>query len=205
MDIFNNLCRSCNIEKQQMLNIFTTKEFNHSISIKEMLEYCLQTTITKDNKYPQCICYDCIKQLEISYRFLKRFNLAQKEFEEVYTRLEKSCDDFSDDCTAEDNAAEKIEVFDGNLVHAYDDSNSQTEHIQLNDAKVKPYDNNLLSNTHKPIVIIPATKTSINSTAGNIAPSPDNVPAIICSLCNKTFYTTKALNLHQKLSHKRKI
>ncbi|XP_065363325.1 uncharacterized protein LOC135956700 [Calliphora vicina] len=201
MEIFNNnLCRSCNIEKQKLLNIHS----NSQASLKLMLEYCFQTTITDESKYPKFICYDCVKQLEISYRFMKRFHLAQTEFEETYSHLQRICVDVNDDCVTEHPIDDTInEELEGHTMMACDDLVKHS--ISADKIIQKSPDIYLPLNDTKHIKLIHNSKASTSSSIIDSPSTNDNLPAITCSLCNKTFFTTKALNLHLKLSHKQKI
>lgn len=193
MDILNNLCRSCNMEKQRLINIHNIQTCLKVPSTKDMLEYCIQTTITSESKYPDFICYDCVKQLEISYRFIKRFRLSQTEFDETHSRLHKIIE-INNGCI---NNAVVVGAIDDECVtqsmNTFEDLENQTENVIENTGI---FSNQLNTQINSNII------GSANSSS---AAAFDNLPAIICSFCNKTFFTKKALNLHLKLSHKQKI
>uniref|UniRef100_A0A1A9UHV2 ZAD domain-containing protein n=1 Tax=Glossina austeni TaxID=7395 RepID=A0A1A9UHV2_GLOAU len=80
-DIFNNLCRACNTQQNDLLSICNTQLTGASTTILEMLEYCTPSSVENSKMCPEYICYNCAKRLEISYHFLKRYKLAQQEFE----------------------------------------------------------------------------------------------------------------------------
>ncbi|KAI9582102.1 uncharacterized protein LOC119637361 [Glossina fuscipes] len=80
-DIFNNLCRACNTQQNDLLSIFNAQLTEASTTILEMLEYCTPFSVENSKMCPDYICYNCVKRLEISYHFLKRYKLAQQEFE----------------------------------------------------------------------------------------------------------------------------
>ncbi|XP_037811055.1 uncharacterized protein LOC119603173 [Lucilia sericata] len=198
MEIFSNLCRSCNIEKEKLVNIHNSKQ----TSIMEMLEYCLQTTIINEPKFPQFICYDCIKQLEISYRFIKRFNLAQREFEETYERLQKigtkANIDSPIEVTIEETHGEELEEKSVHVVS--EDSIKTADKLIINSSDIY-----LPLKETKPIQQLSDFIASTSSPNTEVPSAHVTSPAIICSLCSKSFFTTKALHLHLKLSHKQKI
>uniref|UniRef100_A0A1A9WB07 Uncharacterized protein n=1 Tax=Glossina brevipalpis TaxID=37001 RepID=A0A1A9WB07_9MUSC len=89
VDIFNNLCRACNTQQNDLLSIYNPRLTDASPSILEMLEYCTPLSVKNSKMYPEYICFDCVKRLEISYQFLRRYNLAQQEFEVSHELLQE--------------------------------------------------------------------------------------------------------------------
>ncbi|XP_023295228.2 uncharacterized protein LOC111678195 [Lucilia cuprina] len=197
MEIFYNICRSCNIEKLKLVNIHNSKQ----TSIMEMLEYCLQKTITNEPNFPQFICYDCIKQLEISYRFIKRFHLSEREFEETYERLQKidmkANIDSPKEASIEETHDEEVEEKSVPVVP--EDSIETVDKFINNSSDVY-----LPLKEKKPVQRLSDFTASTNSPNNEVPSAHVTSPAIICSLCSKLFFTSKALHLHLKLSHKQK-
>lgn len=187
MDILNNLCRVCNIKKERLVNIYDIEE--SSKLIKSKLEYCLQTTLKEELKYPKFICYDCVKQLEISYRFIKRFQLSRTEFEESHKCLQR-------------HYSGKVDL------HILNSAETQYVDIKKCPLEASVNSKNTIDNAHNvssitsiPIKIEHALKINYISEC----PAEERKSTEICPLCNKMFFTKKALNLHTKLSHKQNI
>lgn len=198
MDLFRNLCRCCNTEQKQLVNIFEQDLKGLTTSIPSMLEYCTSEPLVKDDlKYPPSICYACIKQLEICYRFLKRFHLAQNEFDAVYMqevrrRRRSLVENYED----EKKVAESRQMLTG-ISHSAGDKQIATGEpniptVQYTDPQHSSYRLDLANEQDVVNIIKPKSETTA---------SP---PALLCCICHKTFYTTKALNLHLKLYHKQK-
>ena len=167
-----------------------------------MLQYCLQATVSCEPKYPVLICCDCVKQLEISYKFIKRFRLSQTEFEEAHKHVQEISDKSlqykvdENDCTITNkNAINKISC----------ESNANAleqvkilDKIEISTEIDLPLKNLKQKNVIHDVKISPSLPTIF------VAPPADTLPDIICYICHKTFFTTKALNLHLKLKHKGK-
>lgn len=204
MEIFHNLCRCCNSETQNALNIYDNNTIvcNNSESVINMLEYCLQITLLNEPKYPPLICYDCFKQLEISHRFIKRFRLSQTEFEEAYKQVQEINEE-TIQCNIDENICNTSDKLDRNKTSP-DSKRNSLERFNIPDEVEISTEINMTIKDVVPENLINNKKISENL-HGIYDDSPaDKFPNIGCYICHKTFFTTKALNLHLKLKHKEK-
>lgn len=202
MEIFHNLCRCCNSEKQNVLNIHSNEAYNDSELIINMLQYCLQATISYEPKYPALICYDCVKQLEISYIFIKRFRLSQTEFEEAYKHVQEISDE-SLQYNIDENVCSITNKNAKNKISSEYDENALEQvkvldKIEISNEIDLPLKNLKTKNEIHDEKVSPSLPTIF------VAPPAATLPDIICYVCHKSFFTTKALNLHLKLKHKGK-
>lgn len=202
MEIFHNLCRCCNSEKENVLNIHSNKTYNYSEPIINMLQYCLQATVSDEHKYPALICYDCVKQLEISYKFIRRFRLSQAEFEETYKHVQEISDK-SLQYKVDENVCSITNKNDINKISSEPDAHA-LEQIKILDKIDISTEIGLPLKNLKQEKKIHDEKITPSLPTIFVAPKADTLPDIICYVCHKTFFTTKALNLHLKLKHKGK-
>uniref|UniRef100_A0A1I8PMF8 C2H2-type domain-containing protein n=1 Tax=Stomoxys calcitrans TaxID=35570 RepID=A0A1I8PMF8_STOCA len=172
-----------------------------SHNIVKMLEYCTGGTLQDSNIYPPWICFMCIKQLEICFRFLKRYDLAQKEFEASHNQFQEESSDFQSALLDEDGKVEK------RICHANLSTNAEFSETSISSKQ----------NTLEPSAVqapISEYSSSEGTTFGyrdssqepgvSLEGARNSYVDVVCSICNKTFLTGKGLNLHLKLYHKQK-
>lgn len=73
------LCRICATEQDDCMNNLLTSIHNGLYFI-DMLQYCLQRPIDKDNRLPLNICLDCTSNLIVAYNFNVLINGSEQRF-----------------------------------------------------------------------------------------------------------------------------
>lgn len=202
MFFIGNVCRTCNTEDSTLVNIFAPQENQAVPNLAYMLEYCTQTKPEDNSKYPQGICYNCIKQLEISYRFLKRFRLAQNEFNEAHIYLQGSIEAVCNKevesevtpCQEPEQMRTNLNLRQNKLPQFIDNVKCQKLVVEIPDEYLQPTHTQLSTEIHESGIQMTCFKPKLESSQ-----------AIICHICHKSFFTAKALNLHLKINHKQKF
>lgn len=179
MDIFNNLCRSCKTEQENVINIFSGGNKDATPSLVMMLEYCTGVAPSNHSKYSPFICFGCTKELAICYRFLKRYKESQKEFDNAHNIHLSKIKEIMQPTT------------DG-------------ETLKSHDARISKPVSRPSKMLHASISPTTTYGQENRFYIGNIALKNAEIPsALPCDECIKTFLTKKALQLHVKLYHKK--
>ncbi|XP_044729758.1 gastrula zinc finger protein XlCGF57.1-like [Chrysoperla carnea] len=84
LDDFETICRICLNKKENMSLIFENSLLPNLIkTYREMLEECASVHILTDDSLPKKICFECIKDLEQSYKFKIQYLSTEKLLEQI--------------------------------------------------------------------------------------------------------------------------
>lgn len=86
MDKFNDLCRTCNSSRTNLINLFSSPTASYTENLHEVLSsVCPDLSIQKDDQLPQQICFFCSKQMEIAYNFQQQ---CKQSYDELWKVVE---------------------------------------------------------------------------------------------------------------------
>nr|XP_022919341.1 zinc finger protein 679-like [Onthophagus taurus] len=223
----SGLCRLCldkcddNVSIYESINVF---EQETTIIFDELQQYS-NTELTKDPRYPTCICSNCLNLVKVSLKIRLQMKLTQKELNKFFSRLQENvdakeeitqikCEGESDDAVddIEGNEDEintdNLNSYDGFLNNLgtvisakYDDSDSDTQ-IQIEEPSIEiiKFINNDTSETKSK----PLYKSNKNKeNPKTIKRNKDKSPQLLCQICG--FLATKNQQLRYHIHSKHTI